>query len=622
MKDPRLQPSRLHLSIRFKMLIVFASVLLIALGTHLFLAVRLFTADKLAYIYDLNASVVGSLAEQTRGSLSVLAKEVELFANSELTRSGSETARQKLASDLFASEGDLVRIEVYERSGELFQRGQSFSNAAALSLLGVSNADLDSARRARPLPLAAIASKPDTIYVQNSSLPPDAPILTLALATNPSAGREAGALVQRRVLAIDFRPDRLLRIFGRSRLHETFLIDERGEVLAHPDPSLVVGAQSLAEHPLVRAALASRATQGVIEFEAADREERIGAYGQVGLGRLAVLTQMSKHEALRASRELAQQSSLFAVAILLAAFLATLFLSRRVTAPIRRLRAASELIGQGRFDMPFVDYPNDEIGDLARAFAHMTGQLKETQSQLIRSERMAAFGALGAGITHEVKNPITALVGFAQLAQKKIDDKAKAIELLKIIESESLRCRDILQNFLKFARGDSGGWERISPSQLVQEAARVLRHQLIIHRVQLEVELGDNVPEVNANAGELQQVLVNLAMNAQQAMPEGGIVRILTSKAEDGAAVIAVSDNGPGIPAEIQTRIFEPFFTTKSPGQGTGLGLAISFSILHNYHGTLSVQSELGKGATFYLRLPPAPAEDEPALSAPAASSG
>jgi signal transduction histidine kinase len=112
---------------------------------------------------------------------------------------------------------------------------------------------------------------------------------------------------------------------------------------------------------------------------------------------------------------------------------------------------------------------------------------------------------------------------------------------------------------------------------------------------------------VVVNGGEIQQVLLNLALNAQQAMPQGGRVRFLTRQSPGGGVEIAVQDNGPGIPAALRERIFEPFFTTKPPGEGTGLGLAISFGILRDHGGTLTVESEEGQGATFLLRLPAAP---------------
>lgn len=608
--DTRHSAHRARWTIRFKIMMVFASVLLAAIGTQLYLAVSLFASDKLAYIYDLNASLVESLAEQAQTSLGVLAKEVRMFAQAGRNGTLSRDEQQALAKALFTHESEIADIEIYERAGAGFERRSSYVNTPTLKLLALGEADIISLRRERPLPFDAISSRPGTFFVKNASLPPDAALLTMAFALGSDG---------QRVAVVDFRHDLLLRTVERSRLHQSFLVDENGEVLAHPDSQLVVSRANLLSHPLVGQALRSPVQQGVIEFVAKDGSAQLGAYASAEIGQIMALTQISKAEALRASRQLTRQSSLLAVAILLAAFLATLFLSRRLTAPIRRLSVATESIGQGKFTIDWSGYANDEIGDLARAFERMIEQLKQTQSHLIQSERMAAFGALGAGITHEVKNPVTSLLGFAQLAQRKISDPEKVLELLKLIESQALRCRDLLQNFLKFARGGSGEWARLNPASLVEEAAKVLRHQLMIHRVQLEVDAGENVPDVMGNSGELQQVLVNLAVNAQQAMPSGGQVSLSVARADDGGAVIRVSDNGPGIPSDIKDRVFEPFFTTKAPGQGTGLGLSISFNIVRNHRGSISVESEPGKGATFSIHMPAAAAA-APVPSTPSAS--
>ncbi len=259
----------------------------------------------------------------------------------------------------------------------------------------------------------------------------------------------------------------------------------------------------------------------------------------------------------------------------------------------------------------------DDLAAATHALSTLSTQLEELRAQLVQSEKLAAFGQLGAGITHEVKNPITALVGFAQLAQRRVDDSAKVLELLKIIESEGLRCRDLLGSFLSFARSSTAAWQRLELNALVEDAARLLRHQLNINGVELIVELGRDVPPVNGNATELKQILVNLCFNAQQAMPSGGKVWMSTSLASDGLAVISVRDNGPGIPPGIRAKVFDPFFTTKRPGEGTGLGLAVSQSITRAHKGTLTFDSEDGKGTTFYLRLPAAGAVDvvEPAVA-------
>lgn len=581
---------RLRLSIRYKILLIILGVLFLAMGTYLYLAATLFTRDKLAYIYDLNASLVSTLTEQTRANLGVLIKEMNIVAR-ELGH-----ADATVAADLFAREPDLLRVQLYARRGEPWVLQNTLVNREGLDLLQLKDEDLDHLRRERPLPLTAIASQRGYVYVQNSSLPPDAAVLTLAYR----------ATVGNYVMVADFRHERLLRIFGRSKLHETYLIDERGEVLAHPNGARVIAHQDLSSRALVQAALSSEAAEGVREFMGEDKTPQLGAYGKVGIGRLWVLTQIPKSEALRASRELVARSALFAVAILLAAFVVSIFFSRLITAPIRRLQQAAERIGTGHFDIDVEVGSNDEIGDLASAFKRMAQALQQTQGQLVQSEKMAAFGQLGAGITHEVKNPMTSILGFAQLAQRRLDEPEKAGELMKMVEKEALRCQDILVNFLKFARTSTGDFDRLQVNDVVDEAARMLRHQLTIGGVRLEVTLAQELPAILGNAAELQQVILNLAINAQQAMPQGGQVKLQTLLTAPHAVAITVTDNGPGIPEAIRGKIFEPFFTTKAPGQGTGLGLAVSFGIIQGHKGNIEVMSEEGKGTTFTIHLPAA----------------
>ena len=150
---------------------------------------------------------------------------------------------------------------------------------------------------------------------------------------------------------------------------------------------------------------------------------------------------------------------------------------------------------------------------------------------------------------------------------------------------------------------------------MVENTATMLRHQLMIHKVQLETRFDPQVPSIMGSAPELQQVLLNLGINAQQAMPGGGKVMFSTQRDPHGHAVVEVVDNGPGIPLEIQQKIFEPFFSTKPQGEGTGLGLSVSYGIVKAHRGTLTVRSQPGQGATFVVRIPPA--EPQPAANAP-----
>jgi signal transduction histidine kinase len=348
--------------------------------------------------------------------------------------------------------------------------------------------------------------------------------------------------------------------------------------------------------------MTSKVRQGVKEFQTDDGSTYLGAYAKVDLGRLFVLTQISKEEALRASRELIDKSITFAGIILLGAFMVSILFSRYLTAAIRKLRAATEVVGKGNFDVSVPVTSHDEIGDLASAFNQMASTLKQTQMQLIQSEKMAAFGQLGAGITHEVKNPMTGIIGFAQVGQQTDDEDAR--EMFKMIETQGVRCKEILVNFLKFARSETTDMQKLNLNDVVDDAVKFFRHSLSMKKVKVDLAFGEDIPPVMVNPNRLQQVLLNLAMNAQQAMPDGGRVNIAPSRSKEGQAVITFSDKGPGMSEEVRKKIFEPFFTTKESGEGTGLGLAVSFGIVRDHKGTISVESELGVGTTFIIKLP------------------
>ncbi len=589
---------RLRLSIRYKMLLTIMVVLLLAIGTYLYLATSLFTEDKLTYVYDLNSLMVETLSEQTQSNLNVTTEKLSLFTRDVITKKLPDEERDQVVKDFFSKENDILRIEIASRgkTEDSFKTEGEFVNPQLMEEVGLDRAALLQMRNERPLPFEAIAAEKGRLYLKNSSLPPDSAVLTLAI----SHQSEIGSVV----VAADFLHQRLLRIFGKSKLHETYLVDESGEILAHPDAKKVIGRVNLAQHNLVSDALQSNVSRGVMEFRDDDDKTMLGAYAKVDIGRLVVATQISKKEALRANRELIRRSIYFAIGILAAAFMVSIVFARYLTAPIGRLRAASETIGKGSFDVAIDVKSRDEIGDLARTFERMAAELKETQSQLVFSEKMAAFGQLGAGITHEVKNPITGIVGFAQLGQANIDNKEKIKEYFEIIQNEGLRCSDILVNFLKFVRQDTDDVGEIEINKVVQETAKIINHQLQIHSVQLKVELDEGAHNIMGNAAKLQQVLLNLSINAQQAMSEGGAVTLTTARDGTEWVDIIVSDDGPGIPEDIRQQIFDPFFTTKPPGEGTGLGLSIVFGIIRDHGGTISVESEMGKGTTFTIHLP------------------
>lgn len=601
---------RPRLSIRYKLLLVMAVLLLVALGSYVYLAVTLYTRDKLAYVFDANSALVENVAEQTRSSLTVLVKTLAFVTREGIAAGAPDGRAQAAALEIFAIEPDLLRVEVHApgEDGKYEQKLQ-FVNEALLKSAGILASDLELSRKTRPLPLSQLAAA-GTVFVQNSSLPPDLAILTVAVPFH-SAGQTV-------IATADFQHEHLLRLFGGTGRQRTFLTDGSGEVLAHPNASQVIGRASLTGTRLVRTGLSSRSPRGALQFDAPDGEAMIGAWARVGLGDLAVFTELTRAAATEGAAELVRKSILFGVAVLLMAIIASVFLSRRLTRSIRSLSEATRRIGEGNFQLDLAVSSRDEIGDLAVAFAEMVSRIKETQRQLVQSEKMAAFGQLGAGITHEVKNPLTGIVGFAQIAQRKLNDPAKVAELLELIEKEGLRCRDILINFLKFARMDASAREPVltDVGELVQSASGIFVHQLAMTRVKVEVLRGEGVPRARVVESELQQVLLNMAMNAQQAMPQGGKVTISTRRTEDGWAEITVEDDGPGMSPQVQEKVFEPFFTTKPAGEGTGLGLAVSFRIVRDHGGHIQVESELGKGTRFRIALPAAPGEQDGPRSA------
>jgi two-component system NtrC family sensor kinase len=247
------------------------------------------------------------------------------------------------------------------------------------------------------------------------------------------------------------------------------------------------------------------------------------------------------------------------------------------------------------------------VGGLAvEAFEAAERAVAQAEERTIDLERLAQLGQVSAGLTHEVRNVMTGVLGFAQVAMNRLDDRPEAVaELLTQIEQELGRCLDILNHFLGFTRRDAATQARLQPEEIVSAVVRLVRHQLAMSHVQLEVDVPSSLPTVRGNADALKQVILNLVQNAMQAMPDGGTVRIKARA--DGARVrIELSDTGPGIPEDVRARLFEPFFTTKPRGEGSGLGLYISNCVMQAHDGRLWAVSAADhpRGACFVIELP------------------
>jgi signal transduction histidine kinase len=225
------------------------------------------------------------------------------------------------------------------------------------------------------------------------------------------------------------------------------------------------------------------------------------------------------------------------------------------------------------------------------------------EEQLRLSEKMAAIGLLAAGVAHEVNTPLTGISSFTQLLLDKADPNDPKTQLLEKIERQTFRAAKIVNSLLNLAKPSDGEAGPVDLNVVLGDVLSLLDHQFRNSRIQVRKELTASTLVVRGAEYKLQQVFLNLFLNARDAMSKGGWLSV-TSRFEDGRAVVEVSDTGVGIPSEHIARIYDPFFTTKPDGRGTGLGLSVTYGIVQEHGGTLLCDSSAGQGTTFTLALP------------------
>jgi signal transduction histidine kinase len=253
--------------------------------------------------------------------------------------------------------------------------------------------------------------------------------------------------------------------------------------------------------------------------------------------------------------------------------------------------------------------------------------LKEAQSQLIQSEKMASLGVLAGGVAHEINNPLGGILGITQLLLMKYPDNGELGQDLKTIEQAGLHCSKIVKNLLSFSRkSDPSEREPVVITDLIKQIIMLTGHLFRHNNIELRKEFPSDFPALMVNTKQLQQVMVNLLVNAQQSMNRGGVVCVRGCLEETGEVTIEVEDQGSGIPDDIINKIFDPFFTTKEEGAGTGLGLSVCYRIVQEHGGRIEVDTEPGKGTCMKVILPDkviAPSlEKKPVLSGGAAATG
>jgi two-component system NtrC family sensor kinase len=289
------------------------------------------------------------------------------------------------------------------------------------------------------------------------------------------------------------------------------------------------------------------------------------------------------------------------------------FFSRRISVPIMKLVSASREVAQGNLDAQVEIASNDELGEMADAFNVMASSIKQRDEQLkefarnkiMESERLALIGQLAANVAHELNNPLQGIVTYSHLLLERVSSENSATSSAQKIVTQANRCRDIIRGLLDFSRQRKPDATVCDINSVVEECVSLLENQAPFHNIQIVKEFEHGLPMILVDPSQMQQVFINLIINAVEAMEEGGQLTLKTRFDPDEEVIeIDITDTGYGIPEENMEKLFDPFFTTKEVGHGTGLGLAISYGIVKEHQGTISVESEVDQGTTFQIRLP------------------
>lgn len=314
------------------------------------------------------------------------------------------------------------------------------------------------------------------------------------------------------------------------------------------------------------------------------------------------------------------------------------FTKHFVDKPIQHLIEGTHAVSAMQLDTPIAIESSEELGELAQSFDTMrirlkgaltelnqftqnletkvqerTEQLKVAHQKLLHSDRLASLGQLAASVAHEINNPLSGVLNLSMLMQRIVKDNGippgrieEFRQYLSQVVNETARVGRIVQDLLAFSRRPKPLRTFVDLNSIVNRTVSLISHKLKLMNVEIELTLEQNLPEISCDSSQIQQVVINLVMNAAEAVQSkpNGKLTIRTSRSDEKQITLEVSDNGDGIPEENLTKIFDPFFTTKGEGKGIGLGLAVVYGIVVAHKGDIEVKSKPGEGTVFIVTLP------------------
>ena len=442
--------------------------------------------------------------------------------------------------------------------------------------------------------------------------------LKLALALRMGADRVLAAELSLREMEI-----RLAEL--TSPTSAAYLVDDLGEPIAGVTGTLTNEEKHLSQLGFEKELAWSR----LLVRE--DGQRWLVAFSPVPHLRWGAVVAQPSSVAFRAAERLRNYTVWAALAAVAVAFLIGALLERTVTRPVARLSRAAASIAAGYYDdLPPVEPGGDELADLDRAFGHMaaeirrrddeirgwnrelqsrvderTAELKAAEDQILRTRRLAALGSLGAGLAHELNNPMTAVVGYLAILRKQSPPGSSQAEMLAAAQEQAGRVTKVVEELRSFAdqeRNTQG--QRFSLEKPVRAALALYQHRFRAAGVRVITRIDTPLPEAQGDPVQIQQVVSHLLDNAVNAMPGGGELEVTLGSIDGDALRLRISDNGKGIPPTLRERIFDPFFTTKDDPGRIGLGLSVSHSIVEAHHGKIVVDSAEGAGAAVTVLLP------------------